>query len=95
MARRKSQGLEEGAQSMNQESGHYVVSIQAQPFRKKTRYHWMICRETNPDELISWGHAPTLELAETEASNEVRDLTSGLTQGGRVASTCYTAIHHC
>lgn len=80
---------------MIQEFDRYVVSIQAQPFRKKTRYHWMICRDTNPDELISWGHAPTLELAETEARNEVRDLSSGLTQGGRVASTCYTTIHHC
>jgi uncharacterized protein YceH (UPF0502 family) len=80
---------------MNQECGPYVVSIQAQPFRKKTRYHWMICRDTNPDELISWGHAPTMELAENEARNEVRDLSSGLTQGGRVAGTSFTAIHHC
>jgi hypothetical protein len=55
----------------------------------------MICWENNPDEMVSWGHAPTQELAETEAQNEVKDLTSGLTQGGRVASTCYSAIHHC
>ena len=80
---------------MNQESGRYVVSIQTQSFRKKTRYHWMICLEGKPDELVSWGHAPTLELAETEARNEVKDLSSGLTQGGRVASTSYTSIHHC
>jgi hypothetical protein len=80
---------------MSDESGQFVVSIQAQPFRKKTRYHWMICDENNPEQLISWGHAPTLELAENEARNEVRDLSSGLTQGGRVASTSYSAIHHC
>ncbi len=80
---------------MNPELVRYVVSIQAQPFRKKTRYHWMICQEANPDQMISWGHAPTLEIAETEARNEVKDLSSGLTQGGRVASTTYTAIHHC
>ena len=80
---------------MNHETDQYVVSIQAQSFRKKTRYHWMICSESNPDQMISWGHAPTQELAETEARNEVKDLTSGLTQGGRVASTCYSAIHHC
>ena len=55
----------------------------------------MICWEDNPDVMVSWGHAPTMELAETEANNEVRDLTSGLTQGGRVASTCYSSIHHC
>jgi hypothetical protein len=80
---------------MNHELGRYVVSIQAQAFRKKTRYHWMICLEGNPEELVSWGHAPTQELAETEARNEVKDLTSGLTQGGRVPSTSYSAIHHC
>jgi hypothetical protein len=81
---------------MDQElSRRYVVSIQAQPFRKKTRYHWMICQEHTPDELVSWGHAPTQELAETEAQNEVRDLSSGLTQGGRVASTAHYSIHHC
>jgi hypothetical protein len=80
---------------MNPESGRYVVSIQAQAFRKKTRYHWMICLENNLEELVSWGPAPTLELAEAEARNEVKDLSSGLTQGGRVASTSYSAIHHC
>lgn len=80
---------------MSHELDQYVVSIQAQPFRKKTRYHWMICSENKPEELISWGHAPTLELAENEARNEVRDLSSGLTLGGRVASTSYSAIHHC
>ncbi len=80
---------------MNQTHSRYIVSIQAQPFRKKTRYHWLICWESNPDEMISWGHAPTLELAEAEARTEVADLTSGLTQGGRVAGTSYSAIHHC
>ncbi len=84
-----------GAHSMDHERDQYVVSIQAQSFRKKTRYHWMICWEKNPDELVSWGHAPTQELAEAEARNEVRDLTSGLTQGGRVESTSFSAIHHC
>jgi hypothetical protein len=73
----------------------YVVSIQAQAFRKKMRYHWMICRDGAPEVLVSWGHAPTQELAEAEARNEVSDLTSGLTEGGRVASTSYSAIHHC
>jgi hypothetical protein len=85
----------EGHIQMDHESDRYVVSIQAQAFRKKTRYHWLICWENNPDEMVSWGHAPTQELAETEARNEVKDLTSGLTQGGKVASTCYSAIHHC
>ncbi len=80
---------------MNRESAQYVITTQAQSFRKKMRYHWMICWQDNPDVMVSWGHAPTQELAESEARNEVRDLTSGLTQGGRVASTSYSAIHHC
>jgi hypothetical protein len=77
---------------MTQELGQYVISIQAQPFRGKTRYHWMICLEQCPDELISWGHATSQAQAEAEAGNEVRDLVSGLTQGGRVSgpSHCFT-----
>jgi hypothetical protein len=78
---------------MNQEIDQYVVSIQAQPFRGKTRYHWMICLNESPDELLSWGHATTQALAETEAGNEVRDLASGLTQGGRVASANHCFVH--
>ena len=93
-ARRQPNGSKTRAHSMNHEFGRYVVSIQSEAIRKKMRYHWMICRENNPDELISWGHAPTQELAEAEARHEVNDLTSGATQGGRVASTSYSAIHH-
>ena len=78
---------------MNHELGRYVVSIQAQPFRRKTRYHWMICGEQTPEELISWGHATTQELAEAEAGNEVRDLVSGLTHGGRVDNAGHCFIH--
>jgi uncharacterized protein YceH (UPF0502 family) len=83
-----------GAHFMNHELGRYVVSIQSEAIRKKTRYHWMICRDNNPDELISWGHAPSQELAEAEARHEVDELTAGVTQGGRVASVSYSAIHH-
>jgi len=89
------QGSRGKANTMNTVSRQYVISIQAQSFRKKTRYHWMICWEDNPEVMVSWGHAPTQELAETESRNEVRDLTSGITEGGRVASTSYSAIHHC
>jgi hypothetical protein len=55
----------------------------------------MICREQNPDELVSWGNAPTQELAEMAAMQEVTDLSSGLSRGGQVASMCYSGIHHC
>lgn len=39
----------------------------------------MIRAATNPDELVSWGHAPTRELAEKAAHDEVRKLV-GLAQ---------------
>ena len=61
----------------------YVVSFDSESVRKKqTRHHWMICLAKRPDELVSWGHAPTHELAASEARNELKDLLSGLTQGG-------------
>lgn len=64
--------------------GNYVFSIQAEPFHREVRYHWMICSAQNPDQLVSWGHASSQELAEAAARNEIQDLSSGLTQGGRV-----------
>lgn len=79
---------------MNQQPGRYVVSIQAQPFRKKTRYYWTICAEQTPDFLVSWGHADSQAIAEAEAGNEVRDLLSGLTEGGRVSSVGHSFQHH-
>ncbi|MGC2210072.1 MAG: hypothetical protein WA532_08150 [Candidatus Korobacteraceae bacterium] len=78
---------------MNHTPGRYLVSIQPQPFRKKTRYYWTICSEQSPDFLVSWGNAETQALAESEAGNEVRDLLSGLTQGGRVASVLHPSYH--
>jgi hypothetical protein len=72
---------------MNQSASSYVVSIEAEHFRQRTRYHWMVCGAQNPDELVSWGNAPTLEQAEMAAQNEVLDLSSGRTQGGRVVCT--------
>ncbi len=62
----------------------YVVSFQAERFHKGKRYHWTVCCARNPDELISWGHALTQALAEKAASDEVKDLFSGETQGGHV-----------
>jgi hypothetical protein len=78
---------------MKQTVGRYAVSFQAERFYKETRYHWMICAKRNPDELVSWGHAPTRELAEKAAQNEAKDLSSGRTQGGRVTSTSKSATH--
>jgi hypothetical protein len=67
---------------MTQSLAGYVVSFQAERFYKRTRYHWIICRAQNLDELVSWGHAPTRELAETAAQTQIRNLSSGLIQGG-------------
>ena len=44
----------------------------------------MVCKEDNPEELVSWGHNPTQQLAEAAAQHEVNDLSSGLSRGGRV-----------
>jgi hypothetical protein len=74
----------------NQEVGCYLSSFQTEPFFRAKRYHWMICCTMNPDELVSWGHAATKELAEKAAENELKGLSSGLTQGGRAISKSAT-----
>ena len=71
---------------MKQAGGQYIVSFQTERFRQEKRHHWMICRAHKPDQLVSWGHAPTQELAEEAAHNKLRNLCSGLTQGGRVTN---------
>ena len=62
----------------------YILEFQAEPsrFRKVMRYHWMVSR-TKPRRDGVMGIAATSELAEIAAHNEVRDLESGATQGGR------------
>ena len=66
----------------------FVLSFEEQSIaNKKKRHHWMIRLTQEPDFLVSWGHAPTHEVAESEARNELESLTSGQTQGGRVASS--------
>ena len=62
----------------------FVISIQSQRFYRGWRYYWIICATRNPDELVSWGHAPTLELAEMAAEHAVMKLESGLPKTGRV-----------
>ena len=74
---------------MKQPSGRYVLSFQTERFHRGMRYHWMVCREHKPDELVSWGHAATRELAEASARDEVKDLSSGLSHGGRVRSASH------
>ena len=69
---------------MTKAVGRYVVSFQLEPFYKGRRYHWMICSSMIPDELVSWGHAPTQELAEQAAQNEIKDLSSCLSKGGQI-----------
>lgn len=79
---------------MKQAVDPYVLSFQTESIRKRqTRHHWMICLVQNPNELVSWGHAPTHAQAEAEARNEVENLSSGQAQGGRVASRIMPFIH--
>jgi hypothetical protein len=53
----------------------------------------MICSVQSPDQLVSWGHATTHALAETEARNEVDSLSSGETLGGHVKSKITPFAH--
>jgi hypothetical protein len=59
----------------------YVISFECERFYQGWRYHWTICTRRKPDELVSWGHAGTRELAEAAARSEVNKLLAGLTRG--------------
>ncbi len=72
----------------------YVTSFQTESSFKGKRHHWMICRSDRPEELVSWGHEPTQELAEVAAEKELRDLSSGMTEGGQVATTIRPFTRH-
>ena len=62
----------------------YAYSIQLERFYKTQRFHWVICSTRNPDRLVSWGHAPSHELAVAAAQSEIQNLRSGRTLGGPV-----------
>lgn len=62
----------------------YVLSFESQRFYRSCRYHWIICSVQNPDELVSWGYAPTLALAKVAADSEINKLELGLSETGRV-----------
>ena len=78
---------------MKRTANAYLVSFDVEPYHQGTRYHWTVCRSQNPDELVSWGYAPTRELAESAADREVQDLTSGRTEGGRAANVVKPLSH--
>jgi len=69
---------------MKQPSHRYILSFQAERSYRGRRYYWTICREDKPDELVSWGYAPTQELAKATAQKELKTLSSGMTKSGRV-----------
>ena len=79
---------------MKQTPTPYAVSFQAERFYKGRRHHWMICREQKPEELVSWGHERTRELAEAAAGKELQDLSAGMTQGGQVINTIKPFTRH-
>ncbi len=72
----------------------YIFSIQLERFYKSLRFHWVICSTQDPDRLVSWGHAPSRELAEAAAQNEIKDLRSGRILGGPVRGTKSPIYHH-
>ena len=79
---------------MKKAANSYVVSYERERIRPKApRHHWMICLVKKPDQLVSWGHAPTHALAETEAQNELKDLCSGVTLGGHMTSKIPPFMH--
>ena len=47
----------------------YISSFESARYFRGCRYHWMICSVENPDELVSWGYAPTLAFAKTAADS--------------------------
>lgn len=62
----------------------YVFSVESERYHKTLRFHWVICSSQNPDQMVSWGHASSRELAEAAVQQEMEDLRSGRTPGGRV-----------
>lgn len=59
-----------------QQPDRMFVSYQAEYFRRRARYRWMIYRVQNPDKPISWGYSSTQDLAEATARQELADLSS-------------------
>jgi hypothetical protein len=53
----------------------------------------MICWTMGPDELVSWGYAPTQGLAEQAAEHEVKDLRLELSKGGQINSKSRLVTH--
>ncbi len=76
-------------------TANYVFSIQLEHLHKRLRFHWLICSTKNPDRLVSWGHAPTRELAEVAVQEEIEHLRCGRTLGGRVRPAKIASIHRC
>ena len=56
--------------------GSYFVSFHIQRHYQRLRHHWMICKESKPDELVLWGHASTRSLAKIAACNALEKLLS-------------------
>lgn len=79
---------------MGKVSTAYVPSFQTESFYTGKRYHWMICRADKSEELVSWGHEASRELAEGAAEKELQVLSSGGTQGRHVTSRIKSCTRH-
>jgi hypothetical protein len=54
--------------------GSYVVLFDTERRYQRPRYHWVICKEQKPEELVVWGHASTRVLAEQAARSAIEKL---------------------
>lgn len=69
---------------MKRLASSYIVSIEPERFHTQKRFHWTIAAARSPDRLLSWGHAPSLELADDVVKDELEKLAAGHSLGGLV-----------
>ena len=70
----------------------YTFSIESERYHRSLRFHWVICSIRNPDWLVSWGYAPSHELAVEAAKREIDDLRCGRTVGGRMRNSKHSGV---
>ena len=79
---------------MKQAPSSFVISFEAESCCRGRRHYWTICRTQSPEELVSWGHEPTREMAEAAAGKELQDLSTEVSQGGQVTSRVKPFTRH-
>lgn len=72
-------------------SNPFALSFDMERYYRGERHYWAISAVQNPDELLSWGHAPTRELAEQAAGIELEALSSGRSRGRKAKQATKSA----